>query len=154
APGDQRRWGGTAVADFDHQVVETGQRLLHPDELRPKDIGRVERVERAPLALGMPFRRERAHPGVDDMPCDRVNVPPAEVLARDLACLVEQLVHAVERRDLVAFAVAEALRRNARYQLDMQLGGGLAIGVVRLPRLVAPGGEKCWVEQRLIESAN
>src|SRR5215472_3230696 len=101
----------------------------------------------------MPFRRERTHARVDDMPGDRVYMPAAEVLACDLARLVEQLVHARERRDRGAFAVAEALGGDARDQLDVHLGGGLAIGLVGVPRLAAPGGEEGPIEQRLIEDA-
>src|SRR5262249_38651967 len=146
--GPSLYWRRAAIADLHQQVVESGKHALEIGEFGAEKVGGIQRRERAALALPVPLRREWPDMEIEHMPGECIEVPALELPGGDVPGFVKQIIDAFERGGLDAVGVAEPLCSDAGDELDVQLRRGFAVGVVRLPQLVAPGRQERLIEQR------
>jgi len=135
------------VANVEQKLVKAPEDRLQLGQLGAEIIGGVKRGQRAFGGLGVPFRREPPHEGIEHVPRQPVEMVGAEISVAGAARLSEQLKHAVERRRLDAFEIRQRPRRDARGYLRVQQRGRTFIGFAGAPVESAPAGEKVRAEK-------
>ena len=130
-----------AVADGDEQRVHTPQDRLQSGQLVPECVGRIQRLERTALAQAVPFGGEGPDMDIENVPDEVVQQPALRVLVEDGPGLLEQLIDARERRDLLAIHIGQGLGRDARNQLNMQAARRSPVFVSRVRRSCGARGQ-------------